>query len=219
MNFREKLSSTAINQEAAHARNRGTAFCLLIIFLLWTASAVPAGPALLDEWARFSKSGDSRNLLTWLRCKTKETLTGDACGAGLDARTPSFYGKLGIFITLVKGNRVRGCFGAFHHKSENIEAVLEEYLHGALRCDPRYPPADVSELEDLKIVLTLAGEQYPVDDINSVDISRFGIILTLDDNEKIVFVPAEIKSMEYLRNRMRGLAIRQIAAFEAVVIR
>ncbi|RPI93674.1 MAG: AMMECR1 domain-containing protein [Spirochaetales bacterium] len=114
---------------------------------------------------------------------------------------------------------MRGCFGAFHHKTGDAELTLREYINGALFLDPRYPPLDIRELGETRIILTVAGDLVPVDDINQVDFSRYGLMISFENGEKIVLVPSEIRSRDRLDRIIGSGMVVQCAAFRAVTIR
>jgi AMMECR1 domain-containing protein len=172
---------------------------------------------MLEQWAEFSKKPECGKLASWLRCQARSRLAGIRCKETLDVPTPSFFGSLGMFITLTKGTRVRGCYGAFSHGTADIEALLSDYIAGALYRDPRYKPLDASEIEDADIVMTITTAPFPVDDYASIDTKRYGIVLGCGDHTA-VFVPAEIRNSSFLEKAMKGKSC-QVSAFRAVTIR
>ncbi|HPJ40409.1 MAG TPA: AMMECR1 domain-containing protein [Spirochaetota bacterium] len=159
---------------------RRGAVCAAEMLLLLLVFAGPGRSQDLqfEEWVRFSESGEGRALTSWVRCVAGELLGEEACRRPMVVRTPPFYGRFGIFVTIVKGRSVRGCYGAFDHRSDDFETVLKEYITGALRNDRRHSPLDVGELDDVRIVITIADRRFPVRDLQSLDISRFGVTLT-----------------------------------------
>ena len=172
-----------------------------------------------QQWVSFSRSDDSVELITWLKCRMRGEFVGGICKSPIFSRYPPFLGRYGLFITLKKGREVRGCYGAFYHRSDSISLTLIEYLRGALKSDPRYEPVDISEIGEIDVIVTVAERPFPVRDINLLDISRYGIIVTGENNEKTVFVPAEVRSIDYLKRRLQKKSIIQIAAFRAATIR
>ena len=148
-----------------------------------------------------------------------EEITGKTCRLSDPYGYPAFSGRFGIFVTLKKGKIVRGCYGAFDHRSESLKYVLTEYLRGALRSDPRYEPVDISEITDIEIIVTIADRPFPVRDINLLDISRYGVTVTFDNNAAVVYVPSEIRSIEYLKRSFKGRRVLQITGFRALTIR
>ncbi len=191
-----------------------TALYMLIV------SSVPVAPAdALEEWSRFARSPEARALVDWAHCALAQGLAGTQCASPFPGNLPAFYGRNGVFVTLVRGKRVRGCYGAFHHASESLEEVLRDYLGGALRRDGRYPPLEVSELGETRVVITITGMEYPVDDISALDLARSGVVFSMESGAKLLFVPAEIKSIDYLKKRVIMKSVVQVAAFRAVSIR
>lgn len=186
--------------------------------LLGTPGPSPAGDEHLDAWSRFARSREAGMLILWMRETMYAVVTGEGRREPLRINAPSFYGRLGLFVTLVNKNKVRGCFGAFDHRAEDLELVLSEYLRGALRCDPRYAPLDVSELEDSGIILTVAGPPYPVGDLADIDLARCGVVISFEGGDRMVFVPREVRSSDHLKKRIQGRDVDQISAFRTVVI-
>lgn len=189
--------------------------------LLFAAMALPqefqtVEDPLISQWREFSGKPECKKLLQWLRCQARARLTGTRCGERFDALTPGYFGRLGLFVTLKKGGRVRGCFGAFSHSITDAGTLLNDYLDGALTRDPRYNPLDIAELADTRIIITVTSQPLPVNDIDSIDVRNFGITL-LCGNETTVFVPAEIRSSSYIEKKIRGSAC-QISMFRAVTL-
>ncbi len=176
----------------------------------------PGDDPLLSEWRDFSGRPECKKLLQWLRCQARARLTGTRCGERFVAATPDYFGRLGMFVTLKKGSRVRGCFGAFSHGITDAGSLLNDYLVGALTRDPRYNPLDVAELADTRIIITVTSQPLTVNDIDSIDVRNFGITL-MCGNETTVYVPAEIKSTSYIKKRIRGSAC-QTSMFRAVTL-
>ncbi len=186
------------------------------IFIICDACGNDTG---LQEWGRFSNSKDAKKLLSWVRCQMDGILDDKICLMKFDDTLPPYYGRYGLFVTLMKDNKVRGCYGAFSHQSHDTEATLKNYLTGALKRDSRYHPIEKGELENTRIIITIAGEQYTIDDMHAIDTARYGVIITVDNNERIVFVPSEIKSTDYLMKRFSGKEVQQVVVFRAITIK
>jgi AMMECR1 domain-containing protein len=173
---------------------------------------------MLAQWEEFSRRPDSRELLLWLRCHARAKLAGARCKDRLNVIMPAYFGRLGIFITLKKGKKVRGCYGAFSHASADIEKVFLEYLSGALTGDARYEPLDAAEVETADIIVSITSPAYAVADLDSVDLLRYGISVACGEEQARVYVPAELRNMEDLRNFIQGKEC-QISAFRAITVR
>lgn len=176
----------------------------------------PVEDPLLSEWREFSCRPECKRLLQWLRCQAGARLTGTTCPQRFNVATPEYFGRLGMFVTLQKARRVRGCFGAFSHSITDAGNLLNDYLTGALTRDPRYRPLDVAELADTRIIITVTSQPFPVSHIDSADVRNFGITL-LCGNETAVYVPAEIKSTSSIEKKIHGSGC-QVYLFRAVTL-
>ncbi|MEM7182077.1 MAG: AMMECR1 domain-containing protein [Spirochaetota bacterium] len=172
---------------------------------------------LLGEWKQFSRSNQSRKMLQWLRCQAKERFSPNKCRE-LQVPLPAFYGKLGLFVTIQEKYRVRGCFGAFFHKTDKPYQVLREYLHGALREDLRHPPFDISRLPEAKIIITVAAQPHSIRNLEDIYPSREGVVLTSTAGRHFIYVPAEIRNTNSLKTIVRKYRILDIKTFKAVSI-
>ncbi|HQO01735.1 MAG TPA: AMMECR1 domain-containing protein [Spirochaetota bacterium] len=190
---------------------------ILLVLCLITVTG-HAQDIQFEEWVRFAESREAGVLKQWVRGVAGELLGEQRCGRPLPVRAPSFFGRFGIFITVVKGRAVRGCYGAFDHRSDDLETVLREYIVGALRNDMRHNPLDVGELEDARVIITIADRGFPVDDLQLLDLSRFGVTLVSAGGGSVIYVPAEIRSASYLDSVVKTLRPVQVNAFRAVTI-
>jgi AMMECR1 domain-containing protein len=172
----------------------------------------------LEEWKRFSKTKSSDRVIEYIRCTAIAELKLKNCDMNLP-ETPSFFGELGVFITIVNKGKVRGCFGAFRHKNTQFSIVLEEYIRGALRNDPRYPPLEMEELSTAYFILTIADSPVPVADTDTIPLGRFGVYLTKENGSGIVYVPGEIKSHSSLKRIIQKEKALDVGVFKAILIR
>ena len=202
-------------------KNQYRAFCVtgacLLVIIVFLRESLAMDDPMLERWSEFSRKPECIKLIGWLRCQARSRLTGMPCEDTLNVTTPPFFGRLGIFITLKKGKKVRGCYGAFSHGSADIETLLSDYIAGALIRDPRYKPLDVSELADTDIIMTITTPPSSVHDYTSIDTHRYGIVLICGGDTSI-FVPAEIRNASYIEKIMAGKSC-QVSAFKAVTIR
>ena len=82
----------------------------------------------------------------------------------------------------------------------------------------RHNPLDVGELEDARVIITIADRGFPVDDLQLLDLSRFGVTLVSAGGGSVIYVPAEIRSASYLDSVVKTLRPVQVNAFRAVTI-
>jgi AMMECR1 domain-containing protein len=198
-------------------RYTGAALIALAAVMPFTSQSYPVDDPLLSQWSEFSKKPESKKLIRWLRRQAQSRLIGTRCEERLEIKAPAFFGRLGIFITLQKNKKVRGCFGSFSHSTADIEILLRDYLIGALTRDPRHDPLDISEFDDTEIIMTVTSAPFVIDDPGSIDLRRCGIVLACGADDAI-FVPAEIRSLSYFEKITTGKTC-QFSAFDAVTIR
>ena len=189
---------------------------LLILFLFLSIDSYSSGA--LHQWQKFSESDDSQRLISWIRCMAKEKLSNQKCFCKTLPKTPQIYGRFGLFITIVKNKKVRGCFGSFHHRSIKVQTVINEYLHDALINDIRHEPISIDELDELRFIVTIAGPLKAVANIDYVDIANRGLVMTRFDTSKIVFVPAEVRTIDYMKRVINEQKVIEVNSFRAVTI-
>lgn len=191
---------------------------ILILFAVPVYRSAAMEDPMLARWSDFTDGTESREMIRWLRARARARLTGTGGKEELAITPPPFFGRLGIFLTLKKEKKVRGCFGAFSHWTDDIASLLEDYLVGAMTRDPRYDPLDVSELADTEIIVTVTSPPFAVGEVYGMDVKEYGFMLQCGNGETHIFVPAEIRQLSYI-SRLASKKSCQISAFRAVTIR
>jgi AMMECR1 domain-containing protein len=196
--------------------NKRIFLILIIISALSIVTSADTTP--LDRWINFSRTPASRELVSWLKQNARRSLNGEAMDLKFSAEFPELSGRAGMFITLVRKGKVRGCYGSFHHDAASTKEIFLQYLNGALYLDPRYRPLEPAELEDTEIIVTVTSYPEPVDDPNNVDMAIFGLFIECDDQAGTVIVPAEFKTVSRVTS-LAGQKDCRYSRFRAVTIR
>ena len=85
--------------------------------------------------------------------------------------------KRGVFITINKQGRLRGCIGYHNNDIALYELVPDRALAAAFG-DPRFQPLDKSELDDITIKISVyLTNVYQIDDISEFEMGVHGIIM------------------------------------------
>jgi len=197
-------------------RHHGTAAFLAALLLLPFPYA--GAEDYLGEWRRFSRREGNR-LITWIETEAKKIMDGSQRPVDFPGPVPRFYGRVGIFVTLIAGGKVRGCFGAFHHRDYRFSSIMRRYLEGALRSDPRYRPLGIEELDDCEFVVTIASAPAAIVSIDTLDLERYGVLYRYSDGSSGVIVPAEVRTVDYLKRRAERKEVLSRSCFRAVTIR
>ncbi len=69
--------------------------------------------------------------------------------------------KHGCFVTLTKSGELRGCIGSLIAQSPLYRAIIDNARNAAAR-DPRFPPVQRSELEQIRIEISVLTEPKPL---------------------------------------------------------
>lgn len=82
----------------------------------------------------------------------------------------------GVFVTLHKLGRLRGCMGTLDPTLPVAEAVRQAASNAATQ-DPRFPPVTPDELSHLTIEVSILSAAWPMDTLDDLQIGRHGIIV------------------------------------------
>lgn len=131
--------------------------------------------------------------------------------------------QAGVFVTLHKEGALRGCIGTFQPTTSSIAEEIMQNAISACARDPRFPPVEEDELEDLIYSVDVLGEVEDIDDINALDPQRYGVIVTSGMKRGLLLPDLEgvdtvMKQVDIARNKAgihEGEPI-QLARFEVV---
>jgi AmmeMemoRadiSam system protein A len=85
--------------------------------------------------------------------------------------------KAAAFVSLKRAGSLRGCIGTFRPTQKSLADEIASNAVNAASCDPRFPPVEEEELDDLVISVDVLGEPEPVPDSSYLDPRRYGVIV------------------------------------------
>jgi AmmeMemoRadiSam system protein A len=154
------------------------------------AGAIPEGP--LD-------AGDRKALLAFARETIERYLaTGTVpLPRGLPgrARRPQ-----GAFVTLKRGEELRGCIGRLFPESPLGKTVGAMALQAAVN-DPRFPPVSAEEFPGLKVEISALTPMRPVSGARDIVVGRDGVLLA-KGGRTAVFLPQVATEQGWGREEM-----------------
>jgi AmmeMemoRadiSam system protein A len=103
------------------------------------------------------------------------------------ARTENETGCGGVFVTLHKLGRLRGCMGVLEPKESLIDTVRHAAVCAALQ-DPRFRPVTPAELGELRIEVSIMSQPQPLRELGQLEVGRHGIIVGRGRNRGL-FLP------------------------------
>ncbi|NMA34060.1 MAG: AmmeMemoRadiSam system protein A [Clostridiaceae bacterium] len=86
-------------------------------------------------------------------------------------------GRAGVFVSIRKHGRLRGCIGTIMPTRKNIAS---EIIHNAISAgihDRRFDPVTEDELDDLVYSVDVLGEPEAISSMDELDVKRYGVIV------------------------------------------
>jgi len=120
--------------------------------------------------------------------------------SGENFKVEEFDEKKGIFVTLYKNGKLRGCIGFI--EAVDLNKGVIEAARSAAFSDPRFNPVQEDELKDIKIEVSLLTEPELVKDFKEIKIGKDGLIVEKNGNKGLllpgVFVEYNVNVEEAL---------------------
>lgn len=82
----------------------------------------------------------------------------------------------GVFVTLNRQGRLRGCIGYLEAVKPLMAAVAEMAVAAAF-CDTRFPPLREEELADLRVEISILSPLRQIDNPEEIQVGRHGLYL------------------------------------------
>ncbi|MGD8239358.1 MAG: AmmeMemoRadiSam system protein A [Armatimonadota bacterium] len=109
----------------------------------------------------------------------RESLRAWVCGEPTpkpDITDPALQEKLGAFVTLTKHGSLRGCIGLIEASRPVYQAVMDMARSAALE-DPRFPPVEPPELDDIRIEISAIGPLEAISDPVEIQVGTHGLMI------------------------------------------
>lgn len=120
--------------------------------------------------------------------------TGKPLAINLANCSPELTVQRATFVTLEKNGQLRGCIGMLNAVRPLIEDVAENAFSAAFK-DPRFPPVNASELNDLEVHISILSPAVPMTFSSEADLiqqlvpNKDGLILQ-DGARRGTFLPS-----------------------------
>lgn len=134
------------------------------------------------------EEGDRRTLLKAARDAIKKAVTGEDLGHTPDERlTDSLAKPCGAFVTLTEQGGLRGCVGFVEAERSLYDTVRAAARAAALE-DTRFAPVTASELDEIKVEISVLTPPEPVSSHDEIQLSKHGIIMS-KEGRRALFLP------------------------------
>lgn len=102
----------------------------------------------------------------------------------------NFYERrAGVFVTLKKNDKLRGCLGTTFPVNNNIAGEIVSNAIAAATQDPRFEAVDESELPDLSYEVHVLSQPVIVKELGDLDPKEFGVIVTATSGKSALLLP------------------------------
>jgi MEMO1 family protein len=106
----------------------------------------------------------------------------------------------GVFVTLTREERLRGCIGTIVGRDPIVEGVMIRAVSAALE-DPRFPQVKADELAELVVEISILTPLREVDRADQIVVGRHGVVLE-KDGHRAVFLPQVAPEQGWDRDTM-----------------
>ncbi len=104
--------------------------------------------------------------------------------------------RTGLFVTLVRDRRVRGCMGALYAREPDWRSEIIHHALGALAQDTRFPIVDAGESKDFIVILSFVGTIRPLARLSELDPWHEGLLVEQEDRAAVL-LPGEAKTARW----------------------
>ena len=85
--------------------------------------------------------------------------------------------KSGVFVSVHKHDRLRGCIGTFLPARSCIAEEIIQNAVSAVSDDPRFDPVEPDELEWLDITVDVLSAPEQIESKDDLDVKKYGVIV------------------------------------------
>jgi AmmeMemoRadiSam system protein A len=118
---------------------------------------------------------DKKKLLQLARASIRRHLTGEAIPS-LEGASPLLGENRGVFVSLHRQGRLRGCIGYLEAVKPLEQAVVEMAAAAAFQ-DPRFRPLRAEELADLDVEISVLTPMQRLDRMENIEIGKHGLYI------------------------------------------
>ena len=157
------------------------------------------------------------------------SIAGTLAGKDLQAPVPPaqtegsiLHKPLGSFVTLHRGQVLRGCIGTVIGREPLYQNVWR-MAHAAAFEDPRFPPVTAGEWKEISLEISVLGPLTPCPAPEAIEIGRHGLMLARGRHSGLFLPQVPVEQgwnlEEYLENlcRKAGLPPRSWMADDALL--
>lgn len=148
-------------------------FIALLLLGVAALGGALACPGFGGEKPMTLSKADKELLFKVARASIQAHLQGEAVPP-LPEAGPHLGEPRGVFVSLHRQGRLRGCIGYLEAVKPLLQAVQEMAAAAAFH-DPRFPPLRPEELPDLEIEISVLSPMRPIKNIEDIEVGKHGL--------------------------------------------
>ncbi|MFQ5722792.1 MAG: AmmeMemoRadiSam system protein A, partial [Candidatus Aminicenantales bacterium] len=154
----------------------------------YLAAAVYLGSAE----AKFSLTSSEKQELLQLARTSIEKFTLEKKVLNYQPHNAKLRTPKGVFVTIKKYGRLRGCIGFIEPVMPLYQAVIQAAIYAACR-DPRFPPLSPKELKNLEIEISVLSPLKKISNPYLVTVGQHGLLISKGEKRGVLLpqVPVE----------------------------
>ncbi len=108
--------------------------------------------------------------------------------------------KAGVFVTIKKDNKLRGCIGTYISTKTNIAQEIITNAIAAATKDYRFDPVQEKELPHLSYSVSILSEPEEIQDFKKLDPKKHGIIVK--SNKKTGLLLPDLEGIDTIKKQI-----------------
>ncbi|VAX25298.1 COG2078: Uncharacterized ACR [hydrothermal vent metagenome] len=164
----------------------------------------------------------------------RHAITAEAAGKIFEPQTddipPGLLDKRGVFVSLHKDGKLRGCIGFPGAVKQAYEAVISASLGAAFK-DPRFSPVLYDEMDKIEIEISILTPPVPVDSWENIELGTHGVILKKGGRQALFLPQVAVEQKWDLPETLSHLSVKaglksgdwrketEFEVFEAIVFK
>jgi AmmeMemoRadiSam system protein A len=136
---------------------------------------------------------DQKKLLLKIARETIENTVMGFPPVEYDINDPVLKTECGAFVTIHNKGDLRGCIGNITASTPLWRTVLNMAVEASTR-DPRFPPVNTREIDDIDIEISALSPLWRIEDINEIEVGTHGILIKKGFNQGLLLPQVAIEN-------------------------
>lgn len=118
--------------------------------------------------------------------------------------------QAGVFVSLKKHGKLRGCIGTFGPTQDNIaDEIITNAISAGVH-DPRFSPVTLEEMKDIEISVDILSEPEQVYSLDELDAKIYGVIVRCGHRSGLLLPDLEgvdtVEEQIYIAKQKAGIS-------------